>query len=373
MTNDRTSRLGGEELQRPGAGPRSWSPWLPRWPCSPRRAAGRLPRSHRRAPHRAAAAAFPASVDARRRRRRRTRATPARGHDHLLDLGRPDRDQEPAGDRRRVPRGQPEDHRQGDRVRLGPLLGQAPDRDRRRRRARRLRDGRPALPRLPVARRPARPQAVSSTATATTSASSPTRRSPTSPRRTASTACRATSTSIALYYNKKMFDAAGHPLPGRHLGLGEARRGRQAADDQGRRRQGRASGASTPRRPTWRTTGRRSSGRTAATSCRPTRRRALVGSDQAAGGIQFLQDLIWKDKVMPDPAISGGQRRRVRAGQGRDGGERLVARRDRHRRPGSTSGSRRCRRARPARPPRSTRPAPSSTRARRARTPPGSS
>ena len=31
---------------------------------------------------------------------------------------------------------------------------------------------------------------------------------------------------------------------------------------------------------------------------------SLVGSDQAAGGIQFLQDLIWKDKVMPDPATS---------------------------------------------------------------------
>ena len=29
---------------------------------------------------------------------------------------------------------------------------------------------------------------------------------------------------------------------------------------------------------------------------------SLVGSDQAAGGIQFLQDLIWKDKVMPDAA-----------------------------------------------------------------------
>ncbi len=29
----------------------------------------------------------------------------------------------------------------------------------------------------------------------------------------------------------------------------------------------------------------------------------LVGSDQATGGIQFLQDLIWKDKIMPDPTI----------------------------------------------------------------------
>jgi multiple sugar transport system substrate-binding protein len=29
---------------------------------------------------------------------------------------------------------------------------------------------------------------------------------------------------------------------------------------------------------------------------------SLVGSDQAAAALQYLQDLIWKDKVMPDPA-----------------------------------------------------------------------
>ena len=29
----------------------------------------------------------------------------------------------------------------------------------------------------------------------------------------------------------------------------------------------------------------------------------MLGTDQATGGIQFLQDLICKDKVMPDPAI----------------------------------------------------------------------
>jgi multiple sugar transport system substrate-binding protein len=30
------------------------------------------------------------------------------------------------------------------------------------------------------------------------------------------------------------------------------------------------------------------------------RKSTVLGSDQAVGGIQFLQDLIWKDKVMPD-------------------------------------------------------------------------
>ena len=29
----------------------------------------------------------------------------------------------------------------------------------------------------------------------------------------------------------------------------------------------------------------------------------VLDTDQAAGGIQFLQDLIWKEKVMPDPAL----------------------------------------------------------------------
>lgn len=31
---------------------------------------------------------------------------------------------------------------------------------------------------------------------------------------------------------------------------------------------------------------------------------SLVGSDQAAAALQYLQDLIWKDKVMPDAAIT---------------------------------------------------------------------
>ena len=34
---------------------------------------------------------------------------------------------------------------------------------------------------------------------------------------------------IVLYYNKEMFDAAGHPVPGRHVGLGQARRGRPSS------------------------------------------------------------------------------------------------------------------------------------------------
>jgi len=33
-------------------------------------------------------------------------------------------------------------------------------------------------------------------------------------------------------------------------------------------------------------------------------KKSLVGSDEAAGGLQFLQDLIWKHKVMPDASIT---------------------------------------------------------------------
>ncbi|HKG55783.1 MAG TPA: sugar ABC transporter substrate-binding protein [Candidatus Limnocylindrales bacterium] len=35
----------------------------------------------------------------------------------------------------------------------------------------------------------------------------------------------------------------------------------------------------------------------------PDAKSTLLGTDQAVGGLQFLQDLIWKEKVMPDPAL----------------------------------------------------------------------
>jgi multiple sugar transport system substrate-binding protein len=35
----------------------------------------------------------------------------------------------------------------------------------------------------------------------------------------------------------------------------------------------------------------------------PDKKSTLLGSDEAVAGIQFLQDLIWKEKVMPDPAL----------------------------------------------------------------------
>jgi multiple sugar transport system substrate-binding protein len=35
----------------------------------------------------------------------------------------------------------------------------------------------------------------------------------------------------------------------------------------------------------------------------PDKKSTLLGTDQAVGGLQFLQDLIWKEKVMPEPAL----------------------------------------------------------------------
>ena len=35
----------------------------------------------------------------------------------------------------------------------------------------------------------------------------------------------------------------------------------------------------------------------------PDGKSTVLGTDQATGGIQFLQDLIWKEKVMPEPAL----------------------------------------------------------------------
>ena len=145
----------------------------------------------------------------------------------------------------------------------------------------------------------------------------------------------------------------GRPrLPGRHAGTG--RSSSRSASSSPRTRTATApstSGASTPRRPTWRTTGARSSGRTAATSSTPDK--TATRPRHARGGR--------RDPVPPGPDLEGEDhgrpgalrrdRRRLRAGQGRDGVQRLLARPDPYRglgELGSPSGSRRCRRARPA-------------------------
>ena len=116
-----------------------------------------------------AACGSAAPLDAAPGASRRRRLHRPAGDDRILHLGRPDGARQPAGHRRRLPRRQPEHHGQCRRCPTGSLLGQAPDRPRRRRRAGRLRHGRPALPRLPAAGRAAGPDAAHRPRTATTS------------------------------------------------------------------------------------------------------------------------------------------------------------------------------------------------------------
>ena len=261
-------------------------------------------------------------------RRRATPATPAPRRRSATRSGATRRDQEPAGDRRRVPRRQPEDHGQGRPCPTGTPTG--------------------------TSSRPASPAATRPTSSRWTARSSPTTR----PRdvlldlkpfidrdgydlgQLADQAVADFTTPdgqfglprdlnvIALYYNKTMFDAAEHPVPGRHVGLGEARRGRQEADAQGRRRQDRASGASTPRP--------RDMENYWSVARLAERRRHHLGRPQDEPRRQRPGGR--RHPVPPGPDLEGQgharrgdhrrARRRVRAGPGGDGGERLVARRD---------------------------------------------
>ena len=124
---------------------------------------------------------------------------------------------------------------------------------------------------------------------------------------------------IALYYNKAKFDEAGVAVPRRHVGLGEARRRREAADQGHRRRRHHGPVGLLHRdHATWRTTGCPRSGRTAATS---SPRRQVHGARHGRGR--------GRHPVHPGPDLEGQghgrpgrvrrDRRRVRAGRGRHG------------------------------------------------------
>ncbi|MCK7475686.1 MAG: extracellular solute-binding protein, partial [Rhodopseudomonas palustris] len=102
---------------------------------------------------------------------------------------------------------------------------------------------------------------------------------------------------------------------------------------------------------------------------RRTRPTTLLGTPEAAGGIQFLQDLIWKQKVMAEPALfaeTGDAFEQGKAAMESNGSWLVPTHTAAAGSSASRSASPRCRRARPAGSPRSTRPAPSSTRARKA-------
>ena len=110
---------------------------------------------------------------------------------------------------------------------------------------------------------------------------------------------------IVLYYNKDLFDAAGIPYPDDTWDWAKLTEvAKQLTTPDG-------NGDGVPDQfgfytetgdmeNFWLSTVWQNGGDVLA----PDGKSTVLGTDQAAGGIQFVQDLIWKDKVMPDPAVS---------------------------------------------------------------------
>ena len=107
---------------------------------------------------------------------------------------------------------------------------------------------------------------------------------------------------VALYYNKKMFDTAGIPYPDDTWDWAKlvdvAKQLTLKAGD--KTSQWGFYTESTDMENYWSELVWQNGGDIISAD----HKTSLVGSDQAAGGIQFLQDLIWKDKVMPDASIT---------------------------------------------------------------------
>ena len=108
---------------------------------------------------------------------------------------------------------------------------------------------------------------------------------------------------VALYYNKKMFDTAGIPYPDDTWDwakLVEVAKQLTLKGAGGKTSQWGFYTESTDMENYWSELVWQNGGDIISAD----HKTSLVGSDQAAGGIQFLQDLIWKHKVMPDAAIT---------------------------------------------------------------------
>ena len=107
---------------------------------------------------------------------------------------------------------------------------------------------------------------------------------------------------IALFYNKKLFDAAGIPYPDDTWDwakLVEVGKKLTVKGSNGKVSQWGFYTETTDMENYWSSLVWQNGGDIVSAD----KKTSLVGSDQAAGGIQFLQDLIWKDKIMPDPTI----------------------------------------------------------------------
>ena len=108
---------------------------------------------------------------------------------------------------------------------------------------------------------------------------------------------------VALYYNKKMFDTAGIPYPDDTWDwakLVEVAKQLTLKGAGGKTSQWGFYTETTDMENYWSELVWQNGGDIIS----PDHKTSLVGSDQAVGGIQFLQDLIWKDKVMPDASIT---------------------------------------------------------------------
>jgi multiple sugar transport system substrate-binding protein len=108
---------------------------------------------------------------------------------------------------------------------------------------------------------------------------------------------------VALYYNKKMFDTAGIPYPDDTWDwdkLVAVAKQLTLKDASGKTTQWGFYTESTDMENFWSELVWQSGGDIISAD----HKTSLVASDQAAAGLQFLQDLIWKHKVMPDAAIT---------------------------------------------------------------------
>jgi len=109
---------------------------------------------------------------------------------------------------------------------------------------------------------------------------------------------------IVLYYNKAMFDAAGIPYPDDTWDWAKltevAKQLTKDDNNDGKVDQWGFYTETTDMENFWLSAVWQNGGDVLA----PDGKSTVLDTDQAAGGIQFLQDLIWKDKVMPDPAVS---------------------------------------------------------------------
>ena len=108
---------------------------------------------------------------------------------------------------------------------------------------------------------------------------------------------------VALYYNKTMFDTAAIPYPDDTWDwakLVEVGKKLTIRDGSGAVSQWGFYTETTDMENYWSELVWQNGGEIISADHKTT----LLGSDAAVGGLQFLQDLIWKDKIMPDAAVT---------------------------------------------------------------------